>query len=195
MTPPSTEATYFSSPEEWRRWLARHHATARELLVGFYKAGTGHPTMTWPQSVDEALCHGWIDGVRRRVDEERYTIRFTPRTATSTWSAVNIRRMAELEAEGRVQPAGRAAFARRQERRSGVYSYEQRPEAFPEPYASALRRKAKAWAFFERQPPSYRRAVIWWVISARQEATREKRLAELIADSTRGTRLARFTRL
>jgi len=194
--PPSTATTaiYFTSPDEWRRWLDAHHASARELLVGFHKVATARPTITWPQSVDEALCYGWIDGVRRRVDDGRYTIRFTPRKATSIWSAVNIQRVDALEREGRMQPSGRAAFARRQDRRSGIYSYEQRPDTFPEPYASDLRAQAKAADFFARQPASYRRAAIWWVISAKQEATRTKRLAELIADSARGERLARFTR-
>jgi uncharacterized protein YdeI (YjbR/CyaY-like superfamily) len=188
-------AIYFASPQEWREWLDAHHASARELLVGFHKVATARPTMTWPQSVDEALCYGWIDGIRRRVDDTRYTIRFTPRKATSNWSAVNIRRVEALEREGRMQPAGRAAFARRQDRRSGIYSYEQRPDALPEPYASTLRARRRASAFFDRQPASYRRAAIWWVISAKQEATRAKRLAELIADSALGKRLARFTRL
>lgn len=198
MPQPATPALYFPSPDAWREWLAEHHDSASEVLVGFYKAATGRPTMTWPQSVDEALCYGWIDGVRRRVDDERYSIRFTPRKTTSIWSAVNIRRIAELEGEGRMQPTGRSAFERRRESRSAIYSYEQRPEilpdALPEPYAAILRAKAKAWDFFERQPPSYRRAAIWWVVSARREATRLKRLGELVADSARSRRLARFSR-
>lgn len=183
-------ATYFSSPDEWRAWLARHHQGATELLVGFHKAATGRPRMTWPESVDEALCVGWIDGVRRRVDDDRYTIRFSPRKATSVWSAVNIRRVGELEAEGRMQPAGRAAFARRKEHRSGVYSYENRPRTLDEPYASTFRKDARAWAFFESQPPSYRRAATWYVLSAKREATRLKRLATHIDDSAHQRRLA-----
>ncbi|MEP7380179.1 MAG: YdeI/OmpD-associated family protein [Gemmatimonadota bacterium] len=187
-------AKYFASADAWREWLAAHHQTESELLVGFHKAATGKPRMTWAESVDEALCHGWIDGVRRRVDEERYTIRFTPRKATSIWSAVNIRRVAELETEGRMQAAGHSAFAKRRENRSRTYAYEQRPESLDEPYAATFRKRAKAWAFFEAQPPSYRQTAIWWVISAKQEATRQKRLAQLIDDSSNSRRLARLTR-
>jgi uncharacterized protein YdeI (YjbR/CyaY-like superfamily) len=183
-------ATYFSSPDEWRAWLAKAHESATELLVGFHKAATGRPRMTWPESVDEALCVGWIDGVRKRVDDDRFTIRFSPRKATSIWSAVNIRRVGELEAEGRMQPAGRAAFANRKENRSGVYSYEKRPATLHEPYASTFRKHAKAWAFFESQAPSYRRAATWYVISAKREETRLKRLATLIDDSAHQRRLA-----
>ncbi len=187
-------AIYFASADAWREWLTKHHGTETELLVGFHKAATGKPRMTWPESVDEALCVGWIDGVRRRVDDERYTIRFTPRKATSIWSAVNIGRVAELEAEGRMQAAGHTAFAKRRENRSRTYSYEQRPESLDEPYAGTLRQRAKAWAFFEAQPPSYRRAAIWWIISAKQGATRQKRLAQLIDDSAHGRRLGMLTR-
>lgn len=185
---------YFASPKAWRDWLARNYDAAGEILVGFYKAGTGRPTISWPQSVDEALCFGWIDGVRTRVDGERYTIRFTPRKAISTWSAVNIRRVAELTTEGKMHSAGLAAFARRRENRSGIYSYEQRPGALDEPYASTFRAEAKAWAFFSAQPPSYRRAAIWWIISAKQEATRVRRLAQLIDDSAHGRRLSMLAR-
>ncbi|HEX4932723.1 MAG TPA: YdeI/OmpD-associated family protein [Gemmatimonadaceae bacterium] len=185
---------YFASPAEWRDWLHRHHATESELLVGFHKVGSGRPSMTWPQSVDEALCYGWIDGRRTGVDETRYMIRFTPRRATSTWSAVNIRRVGELEAEGRMQPAGRAAFARRKESRSETYSYERRPESFDEPLLSTFRKARRAFRFFEAQPPSYRRAVISWVSSARQEGTRLKRLAQLIADSAEGRWLAQMAK-
>jgi len=176
-------ALYFRSPQEWRDWLHRHHASETEVLVGFHKVATGKPTITWPQSVDEALCYGWIDGRRTGVDETRYTIRFSPRKATSTWSAVNIKRVGELEAEGRMQPAGREAFARRKENRSGIYSYEQRPDAFDGAMLATFRKAKGAYRFFEAQPASYRRAAIWWVISAKQEATREKRLAHLIAIS------------
>ncbi|MCC6930189.1 MAG: YdeI/OmpD-associated family protein [Gemmatimonadaceae bacterium] len=180
---------YFTSPTEWRDWLHRHHATEREVLVGFHKVAAGRPTITWPQSVDEALCYGWIDGRRTGVDETRYTIRFSPRKATSTWSAVNIARVAQLEAEGRMQPAGREAFARRKENRSGTYSYEQRPEAFDEAMLATFRRNRRAFRYFEAQATSYRRAAIWWVISAKREETRARRLAELIAISAEGERL------
>ncbi len=186
--------TYFTSPDEWRTWLDKHHASATEIIVGFHKVGTGKPTLTWPQSVDEALCFGWIDGIRRRLDDERYTIRFTPRKATSTWSAVNIKRFGELEDEGRVRPAGRAAFAKRREERSSIYSYERRPTAFGEPYAKAFQKHRAAWTFFEAQPAGYRRTAIAWVMSAKREATREKRLAQLIQDSVQKKRLSLLAR-
>lgn len=185
--------TFFATPLALRKWLLRNHATAKELLVGFYKSGSGTPSITWPESVDEALCVGWIDGIRRRLDDERYTIRFTPRRPGSVWSAVNIKRVAELTAEGRMQPAGLAAFERRKENRSGIYSYEQRPVTLPDPYASEFKKDEKAWAFFESQPAGYRRLATWWVVSAKKEETRFKRLAELIADAKAG-RTIRQTR-
>lgn len=187
-------ATYFSSAEEFREWLAKNHEHATELLVGFHKAATGRPRMTWAESVDEALCVGWIDAIRRRVDDERYTIRFCPRKATSVWSAVNIRRVGELEKEGRMQPAGRAAFARRKENRSGIYAYEQRPASLDEPYASVFRKQKTAWAYFEAQAPWYRRAATWYVVSAKREETRLKRLATLIEDSANKRWLAGLVR-
>jgi uncharacterized protein YdeI (YjbR/CyaY-like superfamily) len=177
---------FFRSPAELREWFAKHHASARELVVGFYKKATGKPSITWQQAVDEALCVGWIDGVRRSLDEERYTNRFTPRRPASTWSAVNIKRVAELTAAGRMQPAGLAAFERRQTVRSGTYSYENRPATLPDPYAARFRKHARAWTFFESQPPGYRRTAIWWVVSAKTEATRLKRLDTLIADAKAG---------
>ncbi|GMV08791.1 MAG TPA: YdeI/OmpD-associated family protein [Gemmatimonadaceae bacterium] len=186
--------TYFSSPGEWRAWLARHHASATEIWVGFHKVGTGRPSLTWPQSVDEALCYGWIDGIRKRVDDERYVIRFTPRKPTSTWSAVNIRRVAELEALGHMREPGRKAFAARREERSATYSYERRPTAFGEPYAKAFQKHRAAWTFFEAQPAGYRGTAIAWVMSAKQEATRERRLAQLIQDSAQKKRLSLLAR-
>jgi uncharacterized protein YdeI (YjbR/CyaY-like superfamily) len=182
--------TFFRNPTAFRRWFEKHHESKSELWVGFYKVNSGKPSITWPQSVDEALCFGWIDGIRKRVDEVSYTIRFTPRKATSTWSAVNIRRVEVLRREGRMRPAGERAFAARREERSGVYSYEQRPDGLPEPYAGLLRKNRRAQAFFESQPPSYRKAVYWWVASAKQEATRRRRLAQLIRDSAAGRRIA-----
>lgn len=178
------EPTFFATPEDFRAWLETHHETSRELLVGFYKKGTGKPSITWPESVDEALCFGWIDGIRRSLDAERYTIRFTPRKARSTWSAVNIGRVAELTARGRMHPAGLRAFAARVEEKSGIYSYENQDSAALDPAAEAhFRANIAAWDYFQARPASYRRAAIWWVISARQEATRAKRLATLIEDS------------
>ena len=188
------KAKQFKSGAEFRAWLAKHHASETELLVGYYKKETGKPSMTWPQSVDEALCYGWIDGIRRGVDAESYTIRFTPRKATSTWSAINIRRVQELIDEGRMRAAGLKAFAARKENRSGIYSYEQRKEQLDEPYQGTLQRNRTAWTFYRAQPASYRRAANWWVVSAKQEATRLKRLAKLIELSAQGTRIPQFTR-
>jgi uncharacterized protein YdeI (YjbR/CyaY-like superfamily) len=189
------EPIYFASPEEFRDWLSRHHATERELLVGFHKKGSGRPSMTWPESVDEALCFGWIDGVRRSVDEERYTIRFTPRKRASIWSNVNIRRAEALIASGRMQPAGQQAFDSRTADRSGVYSFEQRTEASLSPEMIArLQDHPEAWRFWEAQPAGYRRTATWWVISAKQEATRLRRLDTLIADCAAGRRVAPLRR-
>lgn len=183
--PPSlrlkTPPTYFATPADFRAWFAGHAATSTELLVGFMKRGTGQPSITWPESVDEALCFGWIDGVRRRIDDERYTIRFTPRKASSHWSAVNIARMAVLQAEGRMTPAGLAAFERRTEARSRQASYEQLVE--PELAADELRqfkRNKAAWAYFQARAASYRRKLVWWVVKARQPATRVRRMARVI---------------
>ena len=180
---------FFPTPAHLRKWLSRNHSTATELWAGFYKKDTGRPSITWQESVDEALCVGWIDGVRKRIDEESYKIRFTPRRATSIWSAVNIARVAVLEKEGRMQPAGRAAFARRRVNKSGIYSYEQRPVDLPEPYASRLRANRAAAAFLEAQPPSYRKLVAWWVVSARKEDTRQARVAKLIDLCAAGKRV------
>lgn len=184
------EPTFFATPEKFRAWLAKNHASKVELLVGFHKVESGTPSITWPQSVDEALCFGWIDGVRKRVDEVSYTIRFTPRRATSKWSTVNIRRVAELEKLGRMQAAGRAVFDKRSKAKSSTYSYEQRFSARLEPaHAKRLRANSKAWKFFSSQAPSYQRACIHWITSAAQPATREKRLARLIATSAAGSRV------
>ena len=162
--------------------------------MGFHKRATGRPSLTWPESVDEALCFGWIDGLRRSLAGGAYLIRFTPRKPRSVWSVVNVRRVAVLTAEGRMQPAGLAAFARRQENRSGIYSYEQRAEQLPEPYATQLRGHAAAWAYFQSCPPSYRKAAGWWVVSAKQEATRQRRLETLIADSAAGRKIGPLAR-
>lgn len=189
------EPTFFAAPEAFRAWLEQHHADAKELLVGFHKVGSGRPSITWPQAVDEALCYGWIDGVRRRVDDTSYTIRFTPRKPRSIWSTVNINRVAELTEQGRVRPAGLAAFEKRVEARSSVYAYEQRDNATLDPAdEQQFRANESAWAFFEAQPPSYRRTALWWVISAKKDETRRKRLATLIDDSAHGRTLAQLTR-
>ena len=186
--------TFFRRASDFRRWLEKHHGTSEELWVGYFKTSSQKQSITWPESVDEALCFGWIDGIRKSIDDISYTIRFTPRKSRSIWSAVNIRRAQALAAQGLMQPAGLRAFEARQENRSGIYSYEQRPDSLDEPYAQLLRDNQPAWEFFEAQPRSYRRAVIWWVVSAKKEATRLKRLERLIEDSANGRRLSFLTR-
>jgi uncharacterized protein YdeI (YjbR/CyaY-like superfamily) len=188
VTPATAKPVFFPAPAAFRTWLEVHHMSRDALIVGFYKRHSGRPSMTWPESVDEALCFGWIDGVRRTIDEDRYTIRFTPRRARSTWSLVNIARVAELARLGRLHPAGEAAFAARRD--EGVYSYEQRRNAELDTDADQrFRRARRAWAFFESQPPSYRRTAVFWVMSAKREATRASRLATLIRDSDHGLRI------
>lgn len=181
---------FFPTPADFRAWLEANHATAGELLVGFYKKGSGRPSITWPESVDQALCFGWIDGVRRRVDDESYTIRFTPRRRGSTWSLVNTRRALELIEEGLMQPAGLAAFEARDPARTDEYSYENRPQGLDSPYEAQFRANAAAWAYWEAQPPHYRRGAAHWVMSAKREETRQRRLATLIADSAAGRWIA-----
>lgn len=189
------EPTFFATPEEFRAWFAANAAASTELLVGFYKKGSGLPSITWPEAVDEALCVGWIDGVRRSRDETSYTIRFTPRKPRSIWSTVNIARVAALTAEGRMRPAGLAAFEARAAERSAIYSYEQQddPALTPEEEA-AFRAEPGAWDFFHTQRPSYRRPALWWIVSAKRPETRTRRLATLIADSAAGRTLAHLTR-
>lgn len=178
------EPTFFATPEDFRAWLAKNHARETELLVGFYKKGSGKPSITWPESVDEALCVGWIDGVRRSLGEEAYTIRFTPRKAKSTWSAVNIKRAGELIEAGRMTPAGLKAFEAREESNSRIYAYENRHKAVLDPaLEERFRANEEAWEFFQAQPPGYRHLMIFRVMSAKQEATRLRRLDQLIATS------------
>lgn len=180
---------FFRTPSELRKWFERHHATATEVWVGFYKKDSGKLSMTWPESVDEALCVGWIDGIRKRVDDISYTIRFTPRKRNSIWSAVNIKRAKALTDERRMQPAGLKAFQARRENKSGIYPYEQRRSQLEEPYNCMLQKNKAAWNFFQAQPPYYRKTVGWWVVSAKQEETRLKRLGKLIEASARRKRL------
>lgn len=189
------DVVYFATPDEWRHWLAVHHRERQELWVGFHKKGSGRPSITWPEAVDQALCFGWIDGVRKSVDADRYRIRFTPRKRGSTWSSVNVRRVGELTELGLMQPAGLAAFEARKPEKSGVYSYEQRDRAQLEPaHEAQLRANAAAWAFFQAQPPWYRKTATWWVVSARQEATRLRRLTTLIDCSAQGRTVPPLTR-
>jgi uncharacterized protein YdeI (YjbR/CyaY-like superfamily) len=185
-TPP---ATFFSSPAEFRAWLEAHHQSVPELWVGYWKRGSGIPSMTWPQSVDEALCFGWIDGVRQSIDELSYRIRFTPRRPGSIWSLVNQRRAEELKAAGRMQPAGLAAFEGRDLERQERYSYEHEHVKLAPAYLAALRKNRASWKFFEAQSPYYRRQVALWIMSARREETRQRRLQALIEDSANGLRV------
>ena len=178
------EPVYFPSPSEFRAWLEAHHASADELCVGYHKRGTEKPSMTWPESVDEALCVGWIDGLRRSVDAERYAIRFTPRRKGSNWSRVNLARVEVLRAEGRMRPAGLAAYEARKQDAAADHTHEEHPQELPEPYARAFReRDAAAWAFFEAQSPSYRRTAIGWILSAKREETRLRRLEQIVEAS------------
>jgi uncharacterized protein YdeI (YjbR/CyaY-like superfamily) len=187
--------TFFTTPDDFRAWLAQNHEAATELLVGFYKVGSGRPSITWPQAVDQALCYGWIDGVRKRIDDESYSIRFTPRKPDSIWSAANMRRFQELEAQGLARPAGRKAFAARADAKSAIYAYEQSEAAELDPESEKqFRANDQAWTFFQSQPPSYRRSAVYWVVSAKRAETRIRRLETLIADSAAGRTIARVTR-
>jgi uncharacterized protein YdeI (YjbR/CyaY-like superfamily) len=181
----SAAVRFFAEPRLWRTWLEANHDRADELWVGFYRTGSSRPSITWPESVDEALCFGWIDGVRTRIDVVSYRIRFTPRRRGSVWSAVNVERFQELTRLGLVAPSGRRAFDLRREDRTAIYAYENQPAGLPPEYEQRFRANEAAWRYFQAQPPSYRRTCTWWVTSARQEATRERRLATLIADSER----------
>jgi uncharacterized protein YdeI (YjbR/CyaY-like superfamily) len=189
------DMTFFASPAAFRAWLARHHATAQELWVGFYKKSSGQPSITWPESVDQALCFGWIDGIRKSIDAISYAQRFTPRRPGSNWSAVNIRRVAELTQLGLMQPAGLAAFEARRAHRSEVYSYEEGKSGLDPVYEAQLQADPRAWDYFQAQAPWYRRTACHWVMSAKQEATRLRRLASLIDCCERGVAIPPLSRL
>lgn len=181
---------FFPSAQAFREWLEAHASTASELLVGYHKVATGTPSMSWSESVDEALCFGWIDGVRKRIDEATYQIRFTPRRPTSIWSAVNIAKFEQLQAEGRMTPAGVAAFAHRTRAKSKIYAYEQAtPAALTSAEMHELKRDPHAWTFFERTPPSYQKVVVHWVCSAKKPETRAKRFRALLDACLAGERL------
>lgn len=167
------ESTFFTTPFEFRAWLEAHHDHTQELWVAFYKKNSDKPSMTWPESVKEAICFGWIDGIRKRVDDVSYTIRFTPRKPRSIWSAVNIQYVNELMSQGFMHPAGLKAFDERTEEKSAIYSYEQKDAAeLDQVYEQQFRAASKAWGFFQNQAAWYRKAAIWWVISAKKEETR-----------------------
>jgi uncharacterized protein YdeI (YjbR/CyaY-like superfamily) len=187
------DVRHFRSPAELRRWLKAHHARERELHVGFWKKASGKGGITYPEALDEALCYGWIDGVRRSIDEDSYTIRFSPRKPTSNWSAVNIARVQELIASGRMRQPGLEAFERRDRSRSNAYSFEQADVALPRADQRTLRANAEAWSFWKAQPPGYRKVATWWVVSAKREETRRRRLETLIACSAKGERLPQIS--
>lgn len=180
---------YFNNQEEFRKWLEKNHNTATELLVGYYKVDSGRPSMTWSQSVDQALCFGWIDGIRRSIDKERYCIRFTPRKPTSVWSKINIDKIGELKKKGLMQPSGLAAFNNRKKSRSGIYSFENEPAKLAETLEAGFKANIGAWDFFRSQAPSYQKMIIHWIMSAKQEKTRLARLEKLIKASERQSRL------
>ena len=175
--------TFFKTPTDFRDWLEKNHTKADELWVGYYKKATKIPSITWPESVDQALCFGWIDGLRKSVDEKSYKIRFTPRRPNSIWSAVNIKRIGELIGEGLVQAPGLAAFERRREDKSRVYAYEKKQAALKKEYEDTFKKNEKAWTYFQNVAPYYRKTVIHWVMSAKREETRLRRLGILIQSS------------
>jgi uncharacterized protein YdeI (YjbR/CyaY-like superfamily) len=177
---------FFATSANWCAWLEQNHDSKEDVWVGFYKRNSGRPSITWPESVDGALCFGWIDGIRKSIDAISYTIRFTPRKARSAWSAINIKRVGELKTLGRMRPAGLSAFEKRDEDRSAIYAYEQRKTAkLPPDFEKQFRKQVDAWKFFQAQPAWYRRTSTYWVISAKKEETRLKRLAILIDCSGR----------
>jgi uncharacterized protein YdeI (YjbR/CyaY-like superfamily) len=180
---------FFATPSAFRQWLRRNHKSAAEVWVGYYKKASGRPSITYAESLDEALCFGWIDGIRRSIDSERYTNRFTPRRPGSNWSLVNVGKVKALLAAGRMQPAGLAAYEARDRKKTGVYSFENRPVSLTPELEAAFRKQAAAWRFWEAQPPGYRRMMSWFVMSAKRDDTRARRLERLMAECAAGRRI------
>lgn len=191
---PTSKPTFVASQAEFRKWLEKNHDRVTELWVGLQKTGSSQPGLNYKQALDEALCFGWIDGVRKSIDDSRWTIRFTPRKPRSIWSAVNIKRVGELKKLGLMKPSGLAAFEGRDEKRMGLYSFEQAPHDLAPEYEKQFRANKKAWAFYESQAPWYRRTAQHWVMTAKKEETRLKRLAVLIESSAKGKRAPPFAR-
>lgn len=189
-----SEPKYFAKPEEFRKWLHENHEKATELWVGFYKKATKIPTITWSESVDQALCYGWIDGIRKSVDDKSYKIRFTPRRPTSIWSAVNVKKIEELTKGGLMEPAGLAAWERRKAKKSEIYAYEQKEPKLSAEYEAIMKKNEKAWLFFEGLSPYYKKASVWFVMSAKREATRQKRLNILLESSEAGLKIPHLRR-
>jgi len=185
---------FFTNSSKLRKWFERNYDKKKELLVGFHKAHTGKPSITWSESVDQALCFGWIDGIRKSLGETSYTIRFTPRKPGSIWSDINIKKVEELTKKGLMYAAGIEAFSKRDEEKSRVYSYERNNLQLDKNFVTQFRQNKKAWKFFQSQPPSYQKPVISWVMSAKQEETKLKRLATLIKDSEEGQRIKQLRR-
>jgi uncharacterized protein YdeI (YjbR/CyaY-like superfamily) len=185
---------FFPTPKHFRDWLHEHHASERELIVGFYRKGSSMPSITWPESVEEALCYGWIDGVRHKLDDDSYTIRFSPRKTTSIWSKINLATIERLIAAGRIVPAGLKVYEARDKARTSLYSFEREASTLTPGEEKRFRKNAKAWNFFASQVPSYKKPAIWWVVSAKQEATREKRLTTLIDCSAKRLKIPQLRR-
>lgn len=185
---------FFKSQAEWRAWLEKEHSARAEQWVGFHKVASGKGGLTYRQALDEALCFGWIDGLRKSIDDQRWMIRFTPRTRRSRWSAVNVRRVEELKALGHMRAPGLEVYDNRDPAEQQGYSFENDPTTLDPAYEKRLRANKKASGFFDKMPPSYRRPAVWWVMSAKQEATRQRRLATLIADSAAGRRIKQLRR-
>ncbi|HEX4849789.1 MAG TPA: YdeI/OmpD-associated family protein, partial [Puia sp.] len=183
---------FFPNQQGLRRWFEKNHQKKEELYLGFYKTKSGKASVTWPQSVDEALCFGWIDGVRKSINEISYYIRFTPRKPGSIWSKINIKKIEDLKKKGLLKTAGIEAFSKRTEKKSGVYSYENEAMKLSKEYEKKLKANKAAWKYFELEAPWYKKVVIRWIMVASQEITREKRLQELIADSANGFRIKRL---
>jgi uncharacterized protein YdeI (YjbR/CyaY-like superfamily) len=180
---------YFKSQSEFRKWLETNHATETELMLGFYKKGSGKASITYPEALDEALCFGWIDGVRRRLTDDAYVQRFSPRKAKSIWSNVNVRHVERLKKLGRMAPAGLKAYELKDPKKTGVYSFENRPRELSPAYEKQFRSNKKAWEFFQKQPPGFKRLMIFRVMEGKQEETRQRRLEQLIESSGKGERL------
>ena len=185
-------ATFFKNSAEFRQWLHDHHEKESELWLGYYKKNSGKANYTWSETVDQALCYGWIDGIRKSIDEDRYMIRFTPRKPKSIWSAVNIKKIKELKEKGLMQAAGLAAYAKKEANRSNVYSFEQEELKLDEVYLKQIKANKQAWEYFQSLSPSYTKSTIWYVMSAKREATRQKRIQLLVDCCEKGEKLPQF---
>lgn len=190
LNPAKEAATFFKTQDDFRAWLEINHEKETELIVGFYKVGSGKPSMNWSQSVDQALCFGWIDSVRRSIDDESYCIRFTPRKSTSNWSAINLKKIEELTEAGLMKPAGLKALSLRRDIKTEIYSYENEPAILDSNYEKQFRENKIAWDFFMKQAPSYRKAVLRWIMSAAQEKTRQSRLEKTINECAQHKRVS-----